>query len=271
MSNKGDQAQEHLPLTAERPENAEFLQFNTTRGKYQPVAITQVVTGAIQMYGASSPPGGYVLCDGTSYDKTDATYAAIYAIIGYTFGGSGDNFNVPDMRSRSPIGLGTGAGLSARALAATGGVETHQLSTAELSVHSHGVTDGGHSHTASQSSHSHTTSSDSHNHGVTDSGHTHAISKTKYNTDNEHQHNSQGTYLAEAADDSIGVGTASATDSATTGVTVDNAAAAIVVDSAEPTVTVDSGTTGLTIDNAGSGTAHQTMHPFLGINFIIKL
>lgn len=64
-------------------------------------------TGSIIMYGGASAPTGWVLCDGTSYDKTNATYTALFNIIGATFGGSGNNFNVPDMRGIYPKGAGT--------------------------------------------------------------------------------------------------------------------------------------------------------------------
>lgn len=41
---------------------------------------------------------GWYLCDGASYDKTQ--FAALYAAIGTANGGSGNNFNAPDLRSR---------------------------------------------------------------------------------------------------------------------------------------------------------------------------
>jgi microcystin-dependent protein len=65
------------------------------------------LTGVVKMYAGSSAPAGYLLCDGSSYSTS--TYAALFSVIGYTFGGSGNNFNVPDMRGRVPIGVGTGA------------------------------------------------------------------------------------------------------------------------------------------------------------------
>jgi len=55
------------------------------------------------MYGAATAPTGFLLCDGTSY--TTAGQAALFAVIGYSFGGSGANFNVPDLRGLYPRGL----------------------------------------------------------------------------------------------------------------------------------------------------------------------
>ena len=63
--------------------------------------------GVILPYGAATAPSGYLLCDGTSVSTT--TYAALYAIIGFTYGGSGSSFTLPDLRGRIPIGKGTHA------------------------------------------------------------------------------------------------------------------------------------------------------------------
>lgn len=38
-------------------------------------------------------PAGYLLCDGRSLKKSE--YAELFAMIGYTYGGSGDDFNIP--------------------------------------------------------------------------------------------------------------------------------------------------------------------------------
>lgn len=93
--------------------------------------------GALSMYGGGSAPTGWLLCDGTAVNRT--TYADLFAAIGTTWGvGNGTTtFNVPDLRGRSPIGAGTGAGLTARTLAATGGGETHAITEAQLPPHRH--------------------------------------------------------------------------------------------------------------------------------------
>lgn len=61
-------------------------------------------TGSITMFGSTTAPTGYVLCDGTSY--ATAALPALFAVIGYTFGGAGANFNVPDLRDSFPQGVG---------------------------------------------------------------------------------------------------------------------------------------------------------------------
>lgn len=91
--------------------------------------------GATVEWGSLTAPSGWLICDGSSY--ATSLYPALFALIGYNFGGSGANFNVPDKRGRVGIGAGQGAGLTNRVLAATGGEETHQLSIAELASHTH--------------------------------------------------------------------------------------------------------------------------------------
>lgn len=86
-----------------------------------------------------TPPSGYILMDGGTASRT--TYAPLFALWGTTFGiGDGSTtFGLPDWRGRAIIGAGTGSGLTARTLNATGGAETVTLSTGELPVHSHAL------------------------------------------------------------------------------------------------------------------------------------
>jgi microcystin-dependent protein len=94
-------------------------------------------TGVVKMFAGAAAPSGYVMCDGSAINRT--TYSALFAVIGTTFGaGDGSTtFNVPDMRGRAPIGVGTGTGLTARALGAQVGAETHTLTEAEMPLHGH--------------------------------------------------------------------------------------------------------------------------------------
>ena len=57
-----------------------------------------VPVGSVQAYMGTTPPVGWLLCDGTTFSRT--TYANLFAILG-TASGIGDGsttFNVPDMR-----------------------------------------------------------------------------------------------------------------------------------------------------------------------------
>jgi hypothetical protein len=77
--------------------------------------------GAIVMFGGATAPAGWLLCNGQSVSTT--TYAGLFAVLLYTYGGSGGAFNVPDLRQRFPMGkaaAGTGV-----VLGATGGAIDH--------------------------------------------------------------------------------------------------------------------------------------------------
>lgn len=99
------------------------------------LAVVQFPAGALLPFAGSAAPVGFLMADGASY--TTVQYAILFAAIGYTYGGSGANFNVPDGRGRALIGAGQGAGLTNRALGAKMGEENHQLVAAELAAHHH--------------------------------------------------------------------------------------------------------------------------------------
>jgi microcystin-dependent protein len=108
-----------------------------------------VPVGAITMFAGATAPSGYLICDGSSRNRAD--FPALFTEIGTTYGpGSvpGTTFNVPDLRGRTPVGAGTGTGLTTRTLGFIGGAESVVLTTAQMPTHSHGgtVTGGAHTH-----------------------------------------------------------------------------------------------------------------------------
>jgi len=84
-------------------------------------------------------PTGWLLCDGSSIAA--ATYPDLFTAIGYTYGGAGANFNLPDLVDVFVRGQSTQT-------AATGGADSLTLSTAQMPSHTHtaSVTDPGHVH-----------------------------------------------------------------------------------------------------------------------------
>jgi microcystin-dependent protein len=102
------------------------------------VIANSVPTGVINMWGTGTAPTGYLLCAGAAVSRS--TYAALFAVIGTTFGvGDGSTtFNLPNYTNRMPYGT---------TVASTGGSATTTLITANLPSHTHSITDPGHSHT----------------------------------------------------------------------------------------------------------------------------
>ena len=106
-------------------------------------------TGVILPFAGTTAPTDFLLCYGQSISTS--TYADLFAVIGYTYGGSGSLFNLPDLRGRVVAGqddmggssanrlTGQSGGLNGDNLGATGGSETHTLTEAQLAAHTHSM------------------------------------------------------------------------------------------------------------------------------------
>ena len=57
--------------------------------------------GEIERYSGAGVPVGYLACDGSSYLVSN--FPALFNVIGYGYGGSGINFNVPDLYSQPDV------------------------------------------------------------------------------------------------------------------------------------------------------------------------
>lgn len=60
--------------------------------------------GTVLSFAGQIAPNGYLLCDGSSYAVAD--YQDLYDVIGNTYGGDTENFNVPDYRETVLVGVG---------------------------------------------------------------------------------------------------------------------------------------------------------------------
>lgn len=108
-----------------------------------------VPIGTVKPFAGSTAPNSYLFCYGQAVSRT--TYADLFALLSTTYGvGDGaTTFNLPDLRGRVVAGQDDMGGVSADrltnqtggldgdTLGATGGTETHTLTTAQIPAHTH--------------------------------------------------------------------------------------------------------------------------------------
>ena len=153
------------------------------------------ITGEIRIWSTSSPPYGWLLCDGSLYNKSD--YIDLSNVIGINFGGNSTTFNVPDLRRRVPVGsmgnnnssLSSTNRSTSRTLYQAGGEQNTTLS--EIPIHTHNIA----SHTHNIETHTHNTPEAylQHNHSI-NTNHTHNRGFQGINLDHNHDvstHNHQ--------------------------------------------------------------------------------
>jgi microcystin-dependent protein len=111
--------------------------------------MTDCYVGEIRLMGglmSGIPPRDWHLCDGTLLSVSQ--YPALFALLGTTYGGNGTTtFGLPDLRSRLPMGKGTGVAgttpLTPRTLGQNGGTETVALTPATMPLHTHNLNTAG--------------------------------------------------------------------------------------------------------------------------------
>jgi len=95
----------------------------------------------------NNPFDYWIPCNGATLSKT--AYPELFTILGYTYGGTGDDFNVPDMQNLFVVGTG-----SAYNIGTTGGSAEVTLDETEMPVHNHGITEPnngqGHQHSITE-------------------------------------------------------------------------------------------------------------------------
>ncbi len=90
----------------------------------------------IRMVGFTFPPRSYAFCNGQVISIAQNT--ALFSLLGTTYGGNGQTtFALPDLRGRTPIGVGQGPGLTPRSLGENLGVENVTLLPTQIPQHNH--------------------------------------------------------------------------------------------------------------------------------------
>jgi microcystin-dependent protein len=85
--------------------------------------------GGLEWYGTNLP-AGFLWQDGAGYHTS--AYPALFNVIGYKFGGSGTNFNVPDRRGKFALGASAVTGIGI-----TSGVANVTLTAGQMPAHTH--------------------------------------------------------------------------------------------------------------------------------------
>ncbi|HET7110120.1 MAG TPA: tail fiber protein [Gemmatimonadales bacterium] len=120
------------------------------------MASAIVPPGTIAMYGGTTAPSGWVMCDGASYARGTTSadpYFLLFSAIGTAYGsGSGTTFSVPDLRNRFPFGRATPS-----TAVATGGWRDAVVVDHGHNQNSHGHGNDAHGHsTQDAGTHEHT-------------------------------------------------------------------------------------------------------------------
>ncbi|NBO25984.1 MAG: tail fiber protein [Actinobacteria bacterium] len=100
-----------------------------------PITTTGTISfhlpGLVIPYAGQTEPLGWVFCNGSSY-PVDGVYSDLFSIVGYTYGGSGNSFKVPDLRGRM-----VSCGYSGGGLGSSGGEETVVLASTQVALKDH--------------------------------------------------------------------------------------------------------------------------------------
>lgn len=136
-----------------------YIDFITSNLQSAISGLNTVPTGSVFYVVMPTAPAGYLVCDGSLHSIT--SYPNLFAAIGYSYGGSGSTFRLPDLRGEFIRGHDGGRGIDlGRVLGSTqaDSVASHSHSASLSGTSGSG---GAHIHTASSS--------------VTDSGHQHLM------------------------------------------------------------------------------------------------
>jgi microcystin-dependent protein len=93
--------------------------------------------GMVVDFAGSSAPTGWLICNGATISQ--ATYAALYAIIGHTYGADpgGGNFILPDCRGKATVGYKSADGDFGALGNVAAGEKTHLLTGVESGEKGH--------------------------------------------------------------------------------------------------------------------------------------
>jgi microcystin-dependent protein len=201
------------------------------------IELTRVPIGGVIIWMSAAIPQGWLALNGAYVSRF--TYPTLFGILGYSAGGSGDTFVLPDLQGRFPLGVSGGYPIMAK-----GGAENVTLGTQHLPSHSHGLVDPGHTHTYFDPQHNHAIPDHRHNYTLANPG--------------------GGPNVRQAAD---GSGQDRGAQTAETGVQLPSNQN---TNNRGVGITINGSSTGIYIQNTGNNEAHNNMPPYWAVQFIIR-
>ena len=193
-----------------------------------------VPSGSIAAWPTTTPPSGWVRCDGTSYSTS--TYPNLSAAIGTIYGGGSGTFNVPNLQSMVCVGLNSGDG-NFSGLGLTGGQAYVTLSANQIPGHQHGVSDPGHYH------------------GTQEQNHQHQHSYQLAQVYNQGQQSKQGVYQYGNGTQNGNQGTTNIQSQTVQG---------------QAYLSIQKSNAGLSMNQTGGGGNHLNLQPYFVLLYIIK-
>ena len=232
-----------------------------------------VPVGAMMMWPTAVPPTNWLICDGSALSTT--AYPKLFAVLAYTFGGSGTSFNLPPATQKFPLGAGPNA------VGTSGGTFSYTLSIANLPAHNHPANQDAHLHAAWQDVHAHTVASTPHSHNISTGGHSHTL------TLNSHAHGGQlMRFVGGGGTLGVGVSPNNVTGGNNTDAAAVTGSADFVgnlggatdaqyanvgnTDNRQPGVYTDNRQPVVYTYNTGGGAALSIIPPFFAIYYIVK-
>ena len=94
--------------------------------------------GEIRMFAGNFAPAGWMFCEGQTLPISENEI--LFQLIGTTYGGDGEStFNLPNLASRVPIHMGTGASGVTYQIGEMAGSESVTLTTQQIPIHTHAM------------------------------------------------------------------------------------------------------------------------------------
>ena len=214
--------------------------------------------GSVSMFAGATAPPNWIICDGSSVATTGA-YAGLFGVIGYTYGGSGANFNLPNLSGTFPLGAGT-----SNQVGQSAGSYSYTIDVAHLPVHAHPITDVAHSHSAFQNAHNHGITTGNHGHTIVTGAHTHTVPNNVVVGSGSGLTNGGASFSLQ--------GNPTTSTAGNLGGNTDTAGnLGGYTDTQTPGVGVYASGTGLsTTQNVGGGVALSIVPKYVALNFIIR-